>query len=139
MPLDAWIKCTEEGEFRYVCKDPLKIKGVDLDEAWCRVNDDYIERFGLHKLYKRLLAKMKEKAMLELEFVITGNRFNLTELSIAEAELKSMLSNRGEGVGIREALVPLSKWIGYRINPKEFTVMEFFLIRDRYGKENKQK
>ena len=139
MPLDAWIKCTEEGDLTYVCKDPSNSDGVDLVAAWCRVNDDYIQRFGLHKLYQRMLKKMKEKALCQLDYVITGERFKLTELSLAEAELKSMMSNRGEGMGIRAALIPLSKWIGYRINPKEFTVMEFFLIRDRYGKENKQK
>ena len=139
MPLYAWIKCTEGKDMTYVCKDPSKADGVNLGEAWCIINDDYINRFGLHELYKRLLKKMKEKALLELDYVITKNKFKLTEVSIAEAELRSMMANRGEGISIQEALIPLSKWVGYRINPKEFTVMEFFLIRDRYGKENKQK
>lgn len=138
MPLENWIKITEDQMLEYVCKDPSDTEGVDLSEAWCKVNDDYIQRYGLSDLYIRLLKKMKEKALLELTFVETRDRFKLTEIGLAEAELQSMLSNRGEGIGIREALIHLSKYMGFRLNPKEITVLEFFNIRDKHGKENKQ-
>lgn len=136
MPLENWIKITEDGDFRYVCKDPENVKGVDLAEAWYIINDKYIERYGLADLYKRLLNKMREKALLQLTYVETRDRFKLTEISLAEAEMKSMLSNRGEGMGIRKALVHLSKCMGYRLDPKQITVSEFFNIRDKHGKEN---
>ena len=136
MPLENWIKITEDGEHQYVCKEPENVKGVDLAEAWYKINDEYMERYGLGDLYKRLLKKMKEKALMELDFVETRDRFKLTEISLAEAEMKSMMSNRGEGIGIREALIHLSKYMGFRLNPKELTVSEFFNIRDKHGKEN---
>ena len=139
MPLDNWIRITEDGEYQYVCKDPENVKGVDLAEAWYVIHDEYLERYGLGGLYKRLLQKMKEKALLQLDYVETRDRFKLTQIGLAEEELKSMLSNRGEGVGIREALVHLSKYMGFRLNPKEITVSEFFNIRDKHGKENHKK
>lgn len=136
MPLENWIKITEDRAFNYVCKDPENVKGVDLAEAWYKVNDEYIKRYGLGDLYKRLLKKMKEKALLQLAYVESRDRFKLTEISLAEAEMASMMSNRGEGIGIREALVHLSKYMGFRLDPKELTVSEFFNIRDKHGKEN---
>lgn len=136
MPLENWIKITEDGDHRYVCKDPEDVKGVDIAEAWYKVNDEYIERYGLGKLYKRLLQKMKEKALLQLDYVESRDRFKLTLISMAEAELMSMMSNKGEGIGVREALIHLSKYMGFRLNPKEITVSEFFNIRDKHGKEN---
>jgi len=136
MPLENWIRITEDGEYQYVCKDPENTSGVDIAEAWYKVNDEYIQRYGLGQLYKRLLKKMKEKALLQLSYVETRDRFKLTEISLAEAEMKSMMSNRGEGMGIREAVIHLSKYMGFRLNPKEITVSEFFTIRDKHGKEN---
>jgi hypothetical protein len=32
----------------------------------------------------------------------------------------------------------LSKWIGYRLNPKEISVVEYFNILAQYGKANKK-
>ena len=139
MPLDNWIRITEDGDYRYICKDPEDTRGVDLVEAWCKVNDEYIQRYGLGDLYMRMLKKMKEKALLQLDFIETRDRFKLNLIELAEGELRAMLSNRGEGMGIREALVHLSKYMGYRLNPKEVTVSEFFLMRDKYGKENNKK
>jgi hypothetical protein len=139
MPLDNWIRITEDGEYKYVCKDPENTRGVNLEEAWYKVNDEYIQRYGLGDLYMRMLKKMKEKALLQLDYIETRDRFQLNLIELAEGELRAMLSNRGEGIGIREALVHLSKYMGFRLNPKEVTVSEFFLMRDKYGKENNKK
>jgi hypothetical protein len=136
MPLDNWIRITEDDDLRYVCKDPEDTKGVNLVEAWYKVNDDYIQRYGLGDLYKRLLKKMKEKALLQLDYIETRDRFQLNLIELAEQEMRAMMSNKGESIGIREALVHLSKYMGFRLNPKEITVNEFFLMRDKYGKEN---
>lgn len=80
---------------------------------------------------------MKEKAIYELEFVNTRDRFKLTEIEIKEAELKSMIDNNGQGMTIEETLIYLGRWLGYRLNPKEINVIEYFTILDQYGKANK--
>jgi hypothetical protein len=102
---------------------------------WQNLYDQYIKKYGLGKLYKRLLNVMKEKAVCELEFVSSRDRFKLTE--IEEAELKSMIDNNGKGMTIEETLIYLGKWLGYRLNPKEINVVEYFTILDQYGKANK--
>lgn len=80
---------------------------------------------------------MKEKAIYELEFVNTRDRFKLTEIEIKEAELKSMIDNNGQGMTIEETLIYLGRWLGYRLNPKEINVIEYFTILNQYGKANK--
>jgi hypothetical protein len=104
---------------------------------WQNLYDQYIKKYGLGKLYKRLLNVMKEKAVCELEFVSSRDRFKLTEIEIKEAELKSMIDNNGKGMTIEETLIYLGKWLGYRLNPKEINVVEYFTILDQYGKANK--
>lgn len=106
-------------------------------EAWQKLYDQYIKKYGLGKLYKRLLSVMKEKAIYELEFVELRDRFKLTEIEIKEAELKAMIDNKGQGMTTEESLIYLGKWLGYRLNPKEINVVEYFTILDQYGKANK--
>lgn len=139
MPLYNWIKCTEENDLRYVCKDINDISGVDLYESWTKVYDEYIDRFGLHKLYKRLLEAMRKKALLECDYVITGDAFQITLARIEEERLSKMLANKGEGASINSVLVYLSKWLGYHLNPREITTLEYFEMMKLYGEENKQK
>lgn len=118
--------------------------GTDLNEtdqdriAWDSLYDQYIKRFGLGKMYKRLLSVMKDKALIECDFVLTRDRFKLTELEIKEAELKQMIDTNNTGMSIDQALIYLSKWIGYRLNPREITVTEYFNILKEYGKANKK-
>lgn len=136
LPLYNWIKCVEEHDYRYVCKDINDVKGVNVADAWNKIFDDYINRYGLSKLYLRLLKVMKEKAILECDYVLTKDKFKLTLIEIEEINLSKMMSNKGENKSINSVLVYLSKWLGYRVNTKEVTTLEYFEMIDLYGKEN---
>jgi hypothetical protein len=39
---------------------------------------------------------------------------------------------------IEQTLIYLGKWLGYRLNPKEINVIEYYNILDEYGKANKK-
>ena len=138
MPLENWIKCTD-GEFIFVRKShKLGENETDKDaENWGIIYDDYIKKFGLSELYKKMLELMRKKAIFELEFVETGQRFKLTEIELTEAKLKTALSNNGEGLTINQCLIHLSKWLGFHLNTKKITVLEYFNIFKEYGKANK--
>lgn len=137
MPLYNWIKVTEDNDLKYVYKDiDTRLNEGILEQAWELIFDDYLKRYGLSKMYKRLLEVKKRKALLECEYVITRDKFNLTLIEMEERNLEQMLNNKGEGVSINTALVYLGKWVGYRLNPKELTTLEYFTLMDLYGKEN---
>jgi len=138
-PLFNWIKCNE-GDFRYMRKEfsaHEEMTGND-QKAWEILYDQYLQKYGLSKLYKKMLGIMREKALLECTFVMTRDRFKLTQIEIKEAELSSALANNGNGMSIEEALIYLSKWLGYRLNVKEISVVEYFNMLEQYGKANKK-
>lgn len=138
-PLFNWMKCNE-GQIIYVRKEitpESEVSQLD-EEIWEALYDQYIQKYGLSKLYKKMIAIMKEKALLECTFVMTRDRFKLTQIEIKEEELRSAMANNGNGMTIDQALIYLSKWIGYRLNPKEITVVEYFNILNEYGKANKK-
>lgn len=138
-PLFNWIKCSD-GEIIYTRKnvDPDAKEDLKDSEAWQHLYDQYIKKYGLSKLYKKFLSIMREKALMECTFVETRDRFKLTLIELKEAELKSALENNGQGMSIEQALVHLSKWLGYRLNSKEITVVEYFNILEQYGKANQK-
>jgi len=137
MPLYNWIQC-QNGQIHFTRKGNEGSLELDL-ENWQRIYDSYIYEFGLSDIQKKLFDSMKKRAMLELDFVITGDRFKLTEIEIQIAKMDSMLANRGQGITIEQMLIYLSKWLGQWINSRNITVKEYFNLMDQYGKANKSK
>lgn len=137
LPLSNWIKCTD-GEIENVRKKGQKDQGMDA-VYWEKIYDDYIQRFGLSPLLKRLLEVQRKKALYECEFIQTRDDFKLTLISLEESKLKEMTNNAGEGMDIQTALVHLSKWLGYHLDENRITTLYYFNTLKQYGKENKQK
>jgi len=142
-PLSNWIKCCD-GELEYT----RIAKRGDLradKEAWDILYNQYLNKYGLGKLYKRQLEQMKKKANAELDYVITGDKFKLTIIEMETSRLEAMLSTAGTGITIEQSLIHLSKWLGYWIRTKDISVTEFFDMTKEYekyikannGKENK--
>ncbi len=137
LPLYNWIQCND-GKFEFTRKTNHGTPEKDL-ETWELIYNDYLKQYGLSKTYKKMLDAMKKKAVLELDFVITGNRFKLTEIEIEETRLNAMLSNAGVGMSIDESLIYISKWMGTWLNVKQITTKEYFNLLEQYGKANKGK
>lgn len=135
LPLYNWIKCSE-GNLTYVRRTN---KGDEQNDAiaWEKIYDSYIAEFGLGEAYKKMLKAMKDQAIKELEYCITGDRFKLTEAEIESAKLQRMMANAGNGMSIEQSLIHISKWIGQWLNSKTITTREYFNLLREYGKANK--
>lgn len=134
LPLYNWIQCNN-GNLSFTRKGEFGTPEMDV-EIWQSIYDDYIKTYGLTDIQKKMFDAMKKKALLELDFVITGERFKLTEIEIAITKIDSMLANRGQGITIEQMLIHLSKWMGQWINAKNITTKDYFNLIDQYGKAN---
>jgi hypothetical protein len=137
LPLFNWIKCTSN-DLKFVRKDKKGTEQEDI-EAWERIYDSYIAEYGLNEVYKKLLNAMRKKAMLEVDYILTRERFKLTEIEMQIANLDAMMMNGGNGMTIEQSLIHLSKWLGSWVNAKEISTKEYFNLMSEYGKENKRK
>lgn len=129
------MKCTE-GDKKFVRK---KEKGTEQkdQEVWEILYDQYIKKYGLSKYYKRHLDQMNKLNMISLDYIITGNRFKLTQMELEQQKLTSMMNNNGKGVTIEQTLIHLSKWIGYLIKTREITVVEYFNLTSEFERHQK--
>jgi len=131
LPLDNWIKCNNN-DVRFVRKD-LNQGNAKLDrEVWERIFDSYLNEFGLNKKYEMMLKAIQKRALLELDFVLTRDRFKLTQIELQVERLKSMIANANQGMSIEKTLIHLSKWIGQWINSKSITTREYFNLLHEY-------
>jgi len=133
MPLYNWQKCLE-GDLRYVREDlkDLKTNKEDFDVVY----DDYISKRGLGKEYKQYLDIIKKRALIQCDYLITKDRFKLTLIEVEDAKLEGLKKNTNQQSSIQQALIYLSKWLGYRLDWKQITVSEYYLILDEYSKQN---
>ena len=88
MPLYNWIKCNNgKLEFTRITKKGNKVQDYI---HWKRLYNEYLTEFGLDTRYKKYLDAQKKKALLQSEYVITKERFKLTEIEIQEQRIKDL-------------------------------------------------
>ena len=135
LPLYNWIKCIN-GELKFVRTAENGTNENDL-VMWEKIYDTYLNEYGLGKLYLKLLKTMQKKALYECDYILTNDRFKLTQIEMVEQSLLQMLNNNGSGVTIEQSLIHLSKWLGQWINPKNITTKEYFDLQKEFERYNK--
>lgn len=136
MPMFNWTKCLN-GDLKYIRKGKRGNDHADI-VYWEKMNDLYIDKFGLSKYNLRLLEQMKKLAMAELEYLATGDRFKLTLIEMETRRLEAMKSTAGTGITLEQGSVYLSKWLGYQIKLKEISVAEYFTLLKEYERYSKE-
>lgn len=132
-----WLKCSD-GKVNY-----CRIRSSESDEItekdlkqWDKIYCDYIDEMGLDGLYKQFLMKSKKKALIELDYVITKSRFLLNALRVVEVDLQKLKEQMSKGVTTEQVLVHLSKYMGYRQDPKKITFKEYLNLIKEYERAN---
>lgn len=136
MPLYNWHKCLD-GKLEYVHKE-LKITS-ESEKHWEFLYNELTEFKGIAPKEQKLFNAIKRKALLECEYLRTGNRMNITLIDIEEQKIKAIRDEEKEVEGdysIEKTLIKLGQWLGYRLDWKQISVKEFYLIIDEYGKQN---
>jgi hypothetical protein len=138
LPLFNWIKIND-GEPKFMRKNIDDGTPEMDDHFFSKIYDEYIADFGLSEMHLKLLKTMKKRALLEIEFMITRERFKLTEIDMEIAKLDSMMKNNGSGMTIEQSLIHMSKWMNTWINTKQISVREYFNLMNEFKRSNTHK
>lgn len=136
MPLYNWQKCLE-GKLEYVHKDNILF--AESEENWERLYNEFTEFKGIAPKEQKLFNAIKRKALLECEYLRTGNRMNITMIEIEEQKIETLKKEQAtedKDFSVERTLLVLSKWLGYRLDWKQVSVKEFYVIIEEYGKQN---
>jgi len=136
MPLYNWIRCND-GKLEYTRKEKKGNKIQDVYN-WKKLYNEYLKEFGLDVRYKKYLEAQKKRALLQSEYVITKERFKLTEIEIESQKIQDLEIHFAGGKKIEVILTWLGMFLGYKLDQKTTTVKEYFVILEEYGKANKK-
>jgi len=135
MPLYNWQEC-EKGNIKFVNKDHVSRKN-DI-EIWSILYNQYLERFGLGVDFSEIIRLKRKLIALRCSYIINGNKKILNQIAIDEANLLKLEGLSVNGLTMDETLVYLSKWLGYRLDKKVITIVEYKTLVDEYGRAHKK-
>ena len=135
MPLYNWQEC-EKGNIKFVNKDHVSRQN-DI-EIWSTLYNQYLERFGLGADLSEIIRLKKKLIALRCSYIINGNKKILNQIAIDEANLLKLEGLSVNGLTMDETLVYLSKWLGYRLDKKVITIVEYKTLVDEYGRAHKK-
>ena len=135
MPLYNWQEC-EKGNIKFVNKDHVSRQN-DI-EIWSILYNQYLERFGLGADLSEIIRLKRKLIALRCSYIINGNKKILNQIAIDEANLLKLEGLSVNGLTMDETLVYLSKWLGYRLDKKVISIVEYKTLVDEYGRAHKK-
>ena len=134
MFLNAWIKCNNE-DLRYTRRTLDNGTEEEDSKQWEKLQNQYLERFGLPEDYQKYLRLQVNKAKAQLEYVITGKRFELNKITAIDFKINALTNKNSEEISIQKMLNHLSKMQGYTLTQYNTTVSQYFELIDTLQKQ----
>lgn len=135
IPLYNFEKCLE-GDYRFVCKSKPEKWGIDEAEAFSLLYEKYVQKYQKQELESKIRT-LKAVIQLQCMYIETKDDYFLTQIDIKKAQMPKQKDVQPNNT--QSTLTVLSKWMGFRLNPREITVDEFYSIVENYGRANKKK
>lgn len=134
MFLNAWIKCNNE-DLRYTRRTLTEGTEEEDSKQWEKLQNQYLDRFGLPEDYQKYLRLQVNKAKAQFEYVITGKRFELNKITAIDLKINALTNKNSEEISIQKMLNHLSKMQGYTLTQYNTTVSQYFELIDTLQKQ----
>lgn len=140
MPIYNWNKIHETGDLRYMLHEKKTIEPYEfrfLLKRWKKIYEEYVSRFGLSEDFLSILELEKNIALLKIEKAERGDENMQTFIEIDEIKLQK---KRAELSGVQSDFYDIKAAIesnlGFHIDPKKCTVVEFYSYLKNIKKKN---
>jgi len=117
-------KVIETNDLKYIVKEGVTDNKASI--VWDIIMDEYIDYVGLSKSYLDYMRYEKKAALLTCQAYLENKLYLLNFVAIAKQQAQDALGTHKED--FMESVGIVSKYQGYRVNPKEYTVKEFYSI-----------
>ncbi len=138
MPINNWRLILETGDLKYLFKSKKGRVSNRCIEHWDTLQQEYLDEFGLDETYKQLLRFQNKLMQLNLDFVISRDRFLLNLIKMTEADIDNLKSN--EEIKFYDMLDHVEKYKGFAIDPDKYSTKKWYYSLknlSKNGEENK--
>lgn len=119
----VWIQCYEENDLSGL----LKHGKLDMyaAQAYEILQDQLVDTFGISTDFLKILKLSIRIEEMYAKQIKTGDKSNQLLINIAEFELEK-LKNVPVKSDLYDSLVYIESALGFKLNPKEITVFDFY-------------
>lgn len=110
-------------------------KDVDEVELWSNIYNEFLEEYGLSDKFKKYLRLRIKATRLYNEALLEGKKHKITFAKLADLQALDAIKESNEG-DLGKTSASLSKYYGFRINPMEISVKEYYDYIHQAQKEN---
>ena len=138
LPIWNWWKIADSGNLIYMQKldyydkEDYSIKAFEL---WNKVQNEYLKEFGITDEFRQVLALKKKWIKAKTDYLLTGERFKLTEIDIIDAQIKDTTANKID-VDKEDTLIVLEQKLNRELDPKKVSVKKYFKYINHFSKQS---
>jgi predicted Mrr-cat superfamily restriction endonuclease len=136
LPIWNWWKVAETSNLIYLqknvdyTKEDYTIKAFNL---WNDLQNQYLNEFGITEEFRQILALKKRWIAKKSDYIITGNRFNLTEIDIIEAEISETMNDKIK-VDKEDTIIVLEQKLSFPLDEKKLSVKKYYNYINHFSK-----
>lgn len=137
LPIWNYNKILETGNLRYMAKTDDFSKHFRYDKKkaflnWQKINDQYIDYFGVNDNYQRILELKGEMAVNYYDWKVLKIPVARSYYNMAKDELETMQSGAGSGsesqeYNVGKQIFYIEREMGFKLEEKNLPVKQFFL------------
>lgn len=125
LPIWNWWQLSKTGDLSFLHKEGLFFEEKAFD-LYFRLQQEYLDLFGVESESIYLMSLLKRSIQLKCQYMQTGDRSLKNFIDITQTEIDALLkTNTTENTTIESSLVALGQFMGYRIEAKKVSVVEF--------------
>ena len=134
LPIWNWWKIAETGNLIYLHKkDYYEGEDYTLIELWNKLQNEYLDEFGITEEFRKILSLKKKWINKKVEFLTTGERFKLTEIDIIESDIAETMDSK-VSVDKDDTIITLERKLGRELDPKQISVKKYYKYINHFSK-----
>lgn len=123
VPMLNWIELYESNDISQISKTGKVCSYAG--KAYERLQDELIDTFGVNEDFLKIFNNKKRIELLYAHQMETGDRSNGWKIQMLELDNQE-LANKKTKMDLFESIIAIEKHMGFKINPKELTVFQFY-------------
>lgn len=126
LPMWNWWKVRSNADLNFLKVDYNKPTKANLSELFAKLENEYLEKFGAGKESEQLLDLLKRKIVNQADLLM-GKKWVSNHIKVIDFQIEQLeKSTKGQPQqSLEEISGILSKYMGFRVDPKIESVVEF--------------
>tara|TARA_R110002124_G_scaffold283449_2_gene459501 strand:- start:23030 stop:23485 length:456 start_codon:yes stop_codon:yes gene_type:complete len=137
LPIGNFDILCKTKDYRYLLHNEFEelSEDEDYEQIWSSIYDEFLERYGLGEDYKEWCKLMRKASQAIGDVYLNGKKWRITHANIYRQMADDLIKNVEVG-DLNVTCATLSKFNGFRINPMEISVVEFYSYLEVTKTEN---